>query len=292
MVDNFLNNLKFERRYSAHTLTAYKTDLFQFSSYLLNAYDFEAPEKAAPIHIRSYLAQLIDQGITSRSVQRKMISLRSFYKFLMQENVITTSPMVKITLPKSGSRLPSYIEEKDMRKTNVMPSPEDEFSTIRNHLIIQMLYQTGMRLSELKTLKTDDINLNKCELKVMGKRKKERIIPFTEDLKIIIEAFQKQKNTLPASNSIFLLVLNNGKPVYDKFIYRVVTSALDLITTAEKKSPHVLRHTYATHLMNHGADINAIKELLGHSSLAATQIYTHNSIEKLKEAHRNSHPRA
>lgn len=292
MVENFLNNLKFEKRYSVHTITAYRTDLLQFTHFLNNSYDELPIEKASYHHIRTYMAQLLDEEITPRSVQRKLITLRSFYKFLMQENIVKSNPMLKIQSPKSGSALPSFIEEQKMQRLEMMPTGDSGFSSQRDNLIVQMLYQTGMRLSELKNLKSININMARNELKVLGKRNKERIIPFPDDLQKRITAYLGKKQELPDANKEFLFVLDNGKPVYEKFIYRVVTAALSQITTAEKKSPHVLRHTYATHLLNNGANINAIKELLGHSSLAATQIYTHNNIEQLKKAHKTSHPRA
>ncbi len=290
MVENFLNNLKFEKRYSTHTVTAYQSDLLQFTRFLSSTYQVTQLETATYQHIRSFMAKLMEDGISSRSIQRKLITLRSFFKFLLQENIIQRNPLLRIQPPKSASRLPSYIEIKDMKKLDrIADSPN--FASLRDQLIVQMLYHTGMRLSELKNLKSSNINLTKLELKVLGKRNKERIIPITSELKEIITTYLNAKQELPLANTEFLLILNNGKPVYEKFIYRTVTSTLSLITTAEKKSPHILRHTYATHLLNNGANINAIKELLGHSSLAATQIYTHNNIEELIKTHKSSHPR-
>ncbi len=291
MIDIFLNHLEFEKRYSAHTLTAYKSDLRQYVAFLATTYEDLSTEKATHLHIRSFMAQLMDEGISSRSIQRKLITLRSYYKFLLQENIITVNPLLRVQSPKTPSRLPAFIEVNEMEKL-ASGSTVSGFSFLRNELIVQMLYHTGMRLSELKNLKTDHINLAKCELKVLGKRNKERIIPFTEELQRSITHYLIEKKKVPEANTEFLFVLDHGKPVYEKFIYRIVTSALSLITTSEKKSPHVLRHSYATHLLNNGAKINAIKELLGHSSLAATQIYTHNNIEQLKKAHKSSHPRA
>lgn len=291
MIDIFLNHLEFEKRYSAHTLTAYKSDLRQFVAFLHQTYENLSTEKASHLHIRSFMAQLMDEGISSRSIQRKLITLRSYYKFLLQENTITINPLLRVQSPKTPSRLPAFIEVNEMEKLASGPTVSG-FSLLRNELIVQMLYHTGMRLSELKNLKTDHINLTKCELKVLGKRNKERIIPYTEELQRSITHYLIEKKKVPEANTEFLFVLDHGKPVYEKFIYRIVTSALSLITTSEKKSPHVLRHSYATHLLNNGAKINAIKELLGHSSLAATQIYTHNNIEQLKKAHKSSHPRA
>lgn len=290
MVENFLNYLRFEKRYSAHTLTAYQADLGQFKNYLHLTFEELPIELATHLHIRSFMAQIMEDGISSRTIQRKLISLRSFYKFLMQENILKRNPALRVVPPKSKSRLPSFIENKDMQKLDI-EIDDSSFAACRNNLIVQLLYQTGMRLSEMRNLKTEDINLDKFELKVLGKRNKERIIPITADLKILITNYLIAKKKLVDTDKSYLLVLDNGKAVYDKFIYRIVTSTLGNITTAEKKSPHVLRHTYATHLLNNGADISSIKDLLGHSSLAATQIYTHNNIEQLKEAHKNAHPR-
>lgn len=291
MVETFLNYLKFEKRYSTHTLTAYQSDLLQFTNFLLETFEISQPEKATFQHIRTFVAELLENGISPRSVQRKLIALRSFYKFLMQENIIKKNPVLRVQAPKSASRLPSFIEGRLMEKLPTQPI-SDSFADFRNQLIIQMFYQTGMRLSELKNLKTENVNLGKGELKVLGKRNKERIIPFTDELKALIAGYLELKKEQTAIAHNFLFILDNGKPVYEKFIYRIVNAGLSEITTAEKKSPHVLRHTYATHLLNNGANINAIKELLGHSSLAATQIYTHNNIEQLKKAHKNNHPRA
>lgn len=291
MVDTFLNYLKFEKRYSTHTLTAYQSDLLQFTNFLFETFEISQPEKATFQHIRTFVAEYLENGISPRSVQRKLIALRSFYKFLMQENIIRKNPVLRVQAPKSASRLPSFIEGRLMEKLPTQPV-SDSFADLRNQLIIQMFYQTGMRLSELKNLKTENINLGKGELKVLGKRNKERIIPFTDELKGLITGYLQLKKEQSELTHEFLFILDNGKPVYEKFIYRIVNAGLAEITTAEKKSPHVLRHTYATHLLNNGANINAIKELLGHSSLAATQIYTHNNIEQLKKAHKNNHPRA
>ena len=292
MVENFLNHLKFEKRYSAHTLIAYQTDLLQFRKFLEMTYGEWPIEKASHNHIRAYIAHSMEEGLSPRTVQRKLISLRSYFKFLMQESIVSRNPMLKIQAPKSAPSLPSFIEEGKMEKLQKIDSSTDNFSDLRNDLIVQMLYQTGMRLSELKNLKSVNINTPKNELKVLGKRNKERLIPFTLDLKDKIIAYLELKKELAGANTEYVFVLDNGKPVYEKFIYRVVNAALATITTADKKSPHVLRHTYATHLLNNGANINAIKELLGHSSLAATQVYTHNNIEQLKKAYKSSHPRA
>jgi integrase/recombinase XerC len=292
MVDSFLNHLKFEKRYSVHTLTAYKSDLIQFSNFLVSNYDIDQVHKASFMQIRSYMAELMDEGMQPVTVNRKLISLRTYYKYLLQENIIDKNPMTKVLSPKSGTRLPGFIEENKMEKLVELKPESTNFTTLRDSLIVQMLYQTGMRLSELKNLKTANINLAKSELKVLGKRNKERIIPFTTELKHLISGYLQIKNTISEADTEYLFILDNGKPIYEKFIYRTVTAALGNITTAEKKSPHVLRHTYASHLLNNGANINAIKELLGHTSLAATQIYTHNNIEQLKKAHKNAHPRA
>jgi integrase/recombinase XerC len=291
MVETFLDHLKFEKRYSAHTLTAYRSDLLQFQGFLGDTFNTASVEFASTQQVRSFMTVLMDEGNTPATVQRKLITLRSFYKFLMGEGVLKKNPLAGVKAPKSSSRLPAFIEEKDIDKLGAVPSSFD-FTSVRNELVVQMLYQTGMRRSELIHLRSLDIDLEKLELKVLGKRNKERLIPFTQNLKGMIQRYLLVKKGLKGANHEVFVVLDNGKPVYDKFIYKVVTDTLGTVTTSEKKGPHVLRHSYATHLLNNGANISSIKELLGHSSLASTQVYTHNNIEQMKKVHASAHPRA
>lgn len=290
-IANFIDFLRFEKRYSTHTLAAYQTDLFQFSSFLQNEFGTSRIEEAGASSVRSFMASLMESGISARSIARKLNTCRSFYKYLIQEGVILKNPMAAITAPKVPSRLPAFADERTMKQVSDIPV-EDSFTGIRNRLIITMLYHTGMRLSELVNLKTENADLQKLELKVLGKRNKERIIPITRELAGDIAHYLSAKNALKQADTRHLLVLDNGKKLYAKFVYRTVSGFFTLHSSLEKKNPHMLRHTYATHMLSAGADIQAIKEILGHSSLAATQVYTHNNIEQLKKAHKNAHPRS
>ena len=290
-IANFIDYLRFEKRYSAHTLTAYRTDLLQLQSFLNDEFDTPHVKDATAGAMRSFMAQLMNSGVSARSITRKLDTCRSFFKYLVQEGVIAKNPLSSISAPKAPSRLPAFADERTMNKLSVMPAAED-FTELRNRLIITMLYHTGMRLSELIGLKTENFNAQKQELKVLGKRNKERIIPITRELADAITAYLDAKATVVNADPVHLLVLDNGKKLYEKFVYRTVTAFFEMNSTLEKKNPHMLRHTYATHMLNAGADIQAIKEILGHSSLAATQVYTHNNIEQLKKAHKNAHPRS
>ena len=295
-VKEFLDYLKYEKRYSIHTLTAYQTDLNQFLHFLSIQYELADSKSATHQQIRSWLVTLYSDGIVGRSIQRKIATLRSFYKYLKVQGIISKSPMQRIESPKSPSRLPAVISEQSIHDLfAVKPDPqngENPYNNLLNRTLLLTLYHTGIRLSELINLNTHDVNLRKLEMKVLGKRNKERIIPFSSELGDEIRAYIQVKNDLENRGENHLFVLGNGKPLYAKYLQRLVKSSLIPVTTIKKKSPHMMRHSYATHLMNHGADINSIKELLGHSSLAATQVYTHTNIEKLKQTYKKAHPRA
>ena len=296
MVDRFIEYIKFEKRYSAHTVISYRTDLEQFLSYLTTIYKTEKIEEADYLIVRSWFVSLMQAKISPRSINRKKTTLKSFYKFLIKEGVITVNPMNKVISPKTSKRLPVFVEKEKMKK--LLDDSEvdfgNDFTGIRNLMIIEMLYATGMRVSELVNLKMSDIDLYNCTIKVLGKRNKERIIPFGKNLRENIEKYNKIKEATFSEELIeeqFFLT-SRGKKIYQKLAYRVVNYYLSVITTLDKKSPHVLRHTFATHMLNNGADLNAIKELLGHANLSATQVYTHNTIEKLKNIYKQAHPRA
>jgi integrase/recombinase XerC len=237
------------------------------------------------------LAQLMSDGITPRSVNRKITALRSFYKFLVREKRIRSNPMDRIQGPRVSHRLPSFVEEKQMDMLFDEVDFGEDYPGIRNRLIVAMLYHTGMRLSELTGIRDGDIRLAELTIRVIGKRNKERILPLTVGLKELITRYlELRANNFPVAQSFFLT--DKGKPVYSRLVYRVVNKALDSVTTLSKKSPHVIRHTFATHMLNRGADLNAIKELLGHANLAATQVYTHNTFDKLRKVYKRAHPRA
>ena len=291
----FIDYLKFEKRYSAHTIRAYTDDLDQFFSYLNTGFGETAVSAITAPFIRSWLASLKEQKITSKSINRKISSLKSFFKYQLRTGSLEKSPMAGIISPKSGKRLPVYVEEKDMLLLLNSVEFPDDWAGKTDRLLIRIFYNTGMRLSELVTLKNGQADLEAATLRVLGKGNKERMIPISKELVDEIRLYQKEKPSPAEVNEKneqrTLLVNGLGKPLYVKYAYLAVRKWLSCVTTLDKKSPHVLRHSFATHLMNHGADLNSVKELLGHSSLAATQLYTHNSIEKLREVHRKNHPR-
>ncbi|WP_276347348.1 tyrosine-type recombinase/integrase [Daejeonella sp. JGW-45] len=291
-IERFTQYLQFEKRFSPHTVAAYRRDLHQFTDFLvpLNL-DLLLITRQ---DVRGWMLELTEQGFTPKTVNRKLSVLRSFYKFLQREGLVNASPMTHIQAPKIPKRLPVVIEEQKMDQ--LLDSKlifDTGFSGIRNRLILELLYGTGMRLAELVGLKDQDVNLYEQYIKVLGKRNKERIIPVAAPLVKLIKDYLQEKLSQNFDNkATALIVTNEGKNAYPQFIYRIVKSSLSNITTQDKKSPHVLRHTFATALLNNGADLNAIKELLGHASLAATQVYTHNSVEKLKAVYKQAHPKA
>jgi len=292
MLASFLKYLEIERGYSAYTLRSYGDDVRQFM--LFCGLD---PEKAdypslTHRHVRAWVSNMISQGITPRSANRKLSSLRSFFKFLIREGVVKTNPLSKVVSPKISKRLPEFVPESDMNKLEPEVLFDNSFEGQRNLLIISLFYMTGMRLSELVGLKTDSISLASDSIRVIGKGNKERLIPIHPDLKPIINKYNDIRKEVDVNSSQSYFLTTKGEPVYPKLVYRVVKHYLSMITPLQKRSPHVLRHTFATHLLNQGADLNAIKELLGHANLSATQVYTHSTFEKLKRNYNQAHPRA
>ncbi len=290
--EKFINYLQHEKRFSPHTVRAYKDDLAQFSDYIQKTYEIDEPAEITAPLIRSWIVSMMDNKISPRSVNRKITTLKTFYKFLQRDGSLTESPMLKIQSPKVPKKLPVFLEEDKMELLLDKVKFEEGLNGERDKLIIDLLYNTGIRLSELVNLTEANINTYNNTIKVLGKRNKERIIPFSDSMALSISEYRTKKNNEKLSNKEgTLFVTEDGKKLYPKFVYRVVNRYLSAVTTHSKKSPHVLRHTFATHLLNKGADINAIKELLGHANLSATQIYTHNTIEKLKQTHKKAHPR-
>jgi len=293
-IQSFLDYLKFERRYSAHTIRSYQDDLRQFGEYLKKDYDEILIVKTDHVTVRSWLAQLKENDISAKSINRKISSLKSFFKYHLKAGTITQSPMGKIISPKISKRLPVFIKEEDTSKLiSASLIATEDWKSLNTHLLVTLFYGTGMRLSELVNLKENQVDFSRRQLKVLGKGNKERIIPVTAELLKVVKEYIQQKKKEFEHSADTLLVTEKGKKMYSKYAYLLVNAVLnDNVKTLDKKSPHVLRHTFATHLMNNGANLNAVKELLGHSSLAATQVYTHNTIEKLKNVYKKAHPKA
>jgi len=290
-INEFINYLKFEKRYSEHTIIAYQNDIEQF--YLFNNIEKQNIVIQDHKNIRSWIVFLMDQKISTRTINRKISTLKTYYKYLQKQQIIDSNPIDKIINPKNYKKLPIFITEQKMDDLTSPKMFNDNFEGIRNKLIIELFYNTGIRLSELINLKTNDIDFIKKTFKVLGKRKKERIVFLSNQLIDLIKQYQNiQLQSFEIFDRQFLIITNNGNKTYPQFIYRIVKNNLSKITSNHKRSPHILRHTFATHLLNNGADLIAIKELLGHSSLAATQIYTHNTFEKLNNIYNQAHPRA
>lgn len=288
----FFNYLRFEKRYSQHTLVAYQNDLEQFFSYLQSQYGVTGLEQIAGSAIRSWLAELKGNQMTAKSINRKVSSLKSFFKYHLKTGTVETSPMWSVSTPKIGRRLPSFVKEEDMDNLFRYMVFPDSWKGRTDRLLLMLFYQTGMRLSEQVNLKESQLDFSKKVIKVLGKGNKERVVPVAASLAAELQWYQQAKRKeIAHADTTYLFVLENGKRLYSKYVYLAVRKYLSEITTLNKKSPHILRHSFATHLTNNGADLNAVKELLGHSSLAATQVYTHNNIERLKEAHKKAHPR-
>ena len=292
-ISSFLAYLKFEKRYSEHTVRAYLDDLESFWGFVKKEFGAMEVGKITPAVVRTWLAALKDEGMSSRTVNRKISSLRSFYKFQLREGAVEQSPMTAIIGPKAGKRLPVFVEQGDMAELfDAVRFPED-WEGVTDRLILAILYHTGIRLSELVHLREGQADGATGTFKVLGKGNKERVIPVSPVLMRMVEEYKRLKREeLEDVDTEFLLVGRKGRKLYPKYVYRAVKEYLAQVTTIDKKSPHVLRHTFATHLMNAGAELNSVKELLGHASLAATQVYTHNTIEKLKDVYKKAHPKA
>ncbi|MDX1943111.1 MAG: tyrosine-type recombinase/integrase [Saprospiraceae bacterium] len=292
MQASFLQYLQYEKRFSEHTVLAYKKDTEQFFTFLKDIYSLASAEEVRHFHIRSWVIHLLEQSLTPRSIRRKLSTLKTYFRFLIKHKHIQENPMQKVTIPQMGKRLPVYVQEQEMEQLFANVEFPNDYSGQRDRFLLELLYTTGMRRSELIHLKTTDVDLGRSVLRVLGKGNKERLIPFGEAIrKELLQYLDIRKLTFPNADT-HLFLTDKGTPLYPKLVYNVVKRYLSLVTTVEQRSPHVLRHSFATHLLDHGADLNAIKELLGHANLAATQIYTHNSIEKLRQVYEQAHPKA
>lgn len=290
MLDRFLRYIKTEKRYSTLTVSAYRLDIEQFKAYLINMYELDDITKATTQMVRSYIVDLKkEKGEGNRSINRKISSMRSFYKFCLREEVVSVSPMQGVKSLKQPRDLAKFVPEHDVEKVRF--EGDGDFTVVRDELLFEILYQTGVRQAELRGLKDGDVDKMTMQIKVLGKRNKERIIPISGILLKMIENYKKVRDEqFPGRESVNLLVDDRGEAMSPTFVYRRVHRILEAVTTIERKSPHVLRHTFATHMLNEGADIRAIQKILGHSSLSSTQIYTHNTIEQLKEIYQAAHP--
>tara|TARA_Y100001980_G_C14556894_1_gene352568 strand:+ start:44789 stop:45670 length:882 start_codon:yes stop_codon:yes gene_type:complete len=293
MTDSFLRYLQYEKRYSSHTIEAYQRDLAQFSDYLAETFEITNYVETAHVHLRGWVVSLIESGVTPRTVNRKIATLKSFYKYLQVREHVSQNPATRLKPLKTEKKLPAFVREAEIDTLLDQIDYSEDFEGLRDKLILELLYGTGIRLAELIGLKDQDINSFQENIKVLGKRNKERVIPIGKNLVQLIRRYTEKRQLEDFEEMTpFLLVTNTGQQLYPMFVYRIVQKYLQLVTTLSKKSPHVLRHTFATHLLNKGADLNAVKDLLGHTSLAATQVYTHNSMEKLKSVFEQAHPKA
>lgn len=292
-IDSFLNFLQYEKRFSLSTIRSYKTDIHQFSEFCHKHLDLTESDQVSYKNIRAWIVEMMESGISSRSVNRKISSLKSFFKFLLREDLLEKNPMDRVVAPKSSKSLPGFVDEEAM---DVLLDKFDfgtDYTGVRNQMILEMLYLTGMRRAELVHLECNDVSTEELWIKVLGKRNKERIIPISMEFAGRIQQYlELRQETFPDIHEERFFLTSKSRAIYPELVYRIVRKYLRFVTTIEKKSPHILRHTFATHMLNSGADINAIKELLGHSNLSATQVYTHNTFEKLKKIYKQAHPRA
>lgn len=295
-IELFVKYLKYEKRYSLHTIKSYETDLTQFRNFIIN--QGQITDKYSDVltyqNIRSWIVHLSQSGVSSKTVNRKLSCLKTFIKFLQRQGEIVENPMQKIISPKNKKRLPEFVQESQMEKLETNDYFSDDFSGLRDRFLIELFYNTGMRLSELINIKHIDFSESESKVKILGKRNKERICPINRYTINIYKSYiiKKQDSGYSIGSQDWLFVTDRGNKLYPKFVYNTVVKYLSMVTGIDKKSPHVLRHTFATHMLNNGADLNAIKELLGHANLAATQVYTHNTFEKIKDVYKQAHPRA
>lgn len=290
LISKFIDYLSLERKYSVHTIKAYEDDLKAFQSFCLNEFDSDDLVAVNYSQIRSWIVMLVDQGKTNRTINRKVSSLKSFYKFLLKTKTISESPLVKHKALKVAKKLQVPFSKKEIDEVLVNLSEADDFESVRNRLVVELLYSTGMRRSELINLTLSDVDISQQTIKVLGKRNKERFIPLLQSVQKTIHKYLLIRKDVEV-DSEYLFITTKGNKIYGTLVYRIINDYFSTVSSKVKKSPHVIRHSFATHLLNEGADLNAVKELLGHSSLASTQVYTSSSLNELKKVYNQSHPR-
>jgi integrase/recombinase XerC len=292
LIEKYIKYLRYEKNYSLHTEISYSKDLHQFAEFLsLHFPDVDIKSVDNDV-IRMWIVSLMEDKMSPRSVNRKLSALKSFYKYLLRIGEMSSNPMKKIVGPKTSKPIPAFVNNSDMDKILDEAGVEDDFESFRNHVMIELFYVTGIRRAELLGLKDVDIDFGSKTIQVTGKRNKQRLIPVSDDMLLLIEQYMNMRNEEVENQSGYFFVKKDGEKLYPMMIHRIVTESLKQISTLSKTSPHILRHSFATGMLNNGADINAVKELLGHSSLAATEVYTHTSFEELKKIYNKAHPRA
>ena len=291
MITSFLEYLVLERKYSKHTVTAYRKDITSFFEFCVVEYEAKNLKDINYSQIRSWIVKLVDEGISNNSINRKVSSLKSFYKFLQKTEQIKSNPLAKHKSLKVAKKVQVPFTSKEINEVINNLEFEGDFKSLRNKLIVELFYSTGMRRAELVNLKITSINFQSKTVKVLGKRNKERLIPLIPSVLKTVEEYLIFKNEIVVDND-YLFITEKGKKIYETLVYRVINNYFSNVSAKVKKSPHILRHSFATHLLNQGADLNSVKELLGHSSLASTQVYTHNSLEKIKQVYNQAHPRS
>ncbi|MFN8209791.1 MAG: tyrosine-type recombinase/integrase [Bacteroidales bacterium] len=292
-LESFLQYLLVEKRYSKHTILSYRNDLGQFSAFLGTIEHSAREQDISSAEVRAWIVSLMNGGMSAVSVHRKISSLRIYFRWMRKEGIVSNNPMDKVVLPKRKKTLPVFVGEDSLDTLLDKVEFGTDFNGVRDRTLIEMFYLTGIRRAELIGLRVEDVDINEGLIKVTGKRNKQRIIPLIDSFRPGLKQYLELRSTVPgAGEEPWFFLTGSGKQLYDKFVYTVVKRYLSMVTTIEKRSPHVLRHTFATHMLNHGADLNSIKELLGHANLSATQVYTHNTFEKLKKVYKQAHPRA
>ena len=289
VIEQFISYIEAERRFSPLTVEAYHRDMEQFAAYLRSEFELEDLTKVEKQMVKSYIVCLKEEGLVNRSINRKISTLRTFYKYCLRKNLIEKSPMIGIKALKLPKTLVKFVTETDINKVSF--GDEADFPTCRDHLLFELLYQTGMRQAELRGLKDGDIDKMSMQVKIHGKRNKDRLVPLSKEMIVLIVQYQALRDTVFADKADRLMLNDKGKEMSPSFVYHKVHHMLEGVTTLKQKSPHVLRHTFATHLLDEGASLVAIQKLLGHNDLATTQIYAHTSIEQLKKIHQQAHPK-